>query len=160
LQELMSGRAAGWSWCSTAETATEPSSSLQGYQASSVGGDTQRSRVRAVTQDQAVTLFATDESDDLPGGDVQILVFPKPTNCPSRQLKDPVSVPISVHIRIELPNPPFLVRFRNGAMNRTAVPEAAINEDCKSSSWKHNVSSSPEIGKRRSIHEVADSLSV
>lgn len=61
-------------------------------------------------------------------------------NCsPAHVEQFPVNAPVTRRVSLDLGSPELGVRLRRSVMLRTSMPEAAVDEDSESGSWKHDV---------------------
>ena len=67
------------------------------------------------------------------------LMLPKPQDCPPLQGQIPGHPFIPGHVTVDLFFPERRICFRNGAVFRTAVPKAAVNENGQPFTGKDNV---------------------
>jgi len=67
-------------------------------------------------------------------------MLPKTKDSPASACQTLIRVPISTPVAIDLLAPPRCVCFRPSSVRRTAVPEAAIDEDGNSRAQERNVS--------------------
>lgn len=68
-----------------------------------------------------------------------ILVLPDAHDCPSGLGETPVGISIALAIPLDLRAPPLGIRRRPRHVQRAAMPEAAIDEDCYPRPAEHQV---------------------
>jgi hypothetical protein len=73
-------------------------------------------------------------------------VLPDSDDGPSRLAQPRVGITVSGYIGVDFITPPSSVVLRVGAVNGTAVPETAIEEDCDTRGGKDYVDSSSTVG--------------
>jgi hypothetical protein len=73
------------------------------------------------------------------GGVLGILVLPNTKYSPPKIAQSLVGILIPLHILPNFPSPPIHVGLGSSAVNRTVVPEAAIDENCEARPRKCDV---------------------
>lgn len=79
---------------------------------------------------------------------------------PSPSPQYTVRVGVSTAVRLKFVKPPRGIRLGKGAMLGTAMPEAAVNENCNPRGDEDEVSASPSAGHDCAVDVIAEPLGV
>ena len=90
----------------------------------------------------------------------RIVVLPEPQHLPASFSELFIDSAIPSHVPIELVLPPFAIVLRNGAVLRTAVPEATVDEDGNLRGAEYDVWSTAHSRQDLSVDTKPQSLAV
>jgi hypothetical protein len=90
-----------------------------------------------------------DRPRNLARDTLHIVMGPSAYHCPTLACEGSICVRIASAIRLDLRSPPLGVRFRPRTVRRTAVPEAAVDEDRDAGTREEQVGATPHRGQRR-----------
>ena len=75
-------------------------------------------------------------------------MLPETDDAPAGVLEPSISVPVTLHVTLDLIRPVSRVRAWLAVVLRAAVPKAAIDEYGNLEAWKNNVSAASQVRKR------------
>ncbi len=84
-------------------------------------------------------------ADPVDGIAAQVFVLPESQNCPAQVLKSNFGVTISRCVASCFFCPEASIGFRRYIVLRTAMPEAAVHEDCDFLPWEDNIGTPPSV---------------